>query len=195
MEYEKHKNITPITLSIDRKEEKRNQLIYASQLYGTFFAVSAQLQINKEGKLTGMKLALINYKGLFNLGILDLTSKFKIDSAGKASLKLHLSAFRGTHGNGKSISVNCEPFLVKNLSELEVTRELHSFAEYQDGVLGEHLDDRCFDNEFYERDGAAIYRRDRMDDGTAKIVAKDVGKHTPDSNKTGECMTSNCQFV
>jgi len=181
--------ISPFALHVVKKSTK----IYASQLYETFFAVGAKLNLeNGDTELASMDLTLVNYKGLYNLGMSDLT-KISFSSDGKlARLKLHLSAFTGIHGNDKVLKLN---FSNKDLSKLEtmnVTRKLHSFSNHSNADMTNHLYDNCFDNEFYERDGAAIVERVRMDD---KIEEYNKNKVGPKADVGGVCRTSTIVFV
>ncbi|NKI33153.1 hypothetical protein [Croceivirga thetidis] len=170
------KDVTPFKLNLNKSDSTNHQVIYASQLYGTFFAVSAKLEFNGS-LLKSMKLTLVNYKGLYNLGLLDATrTSFELDG-GKAKLTLHLSAFYGVHGNGKELTVDCEDADLTNIVEMDVNRQLHSF--YQSGdPLTQHLFNHCLDSEFYERDGAAISPRERMDTKIEEIVHDDPHMET-----------------
>lgn len=159
------KNLRPkaeITCNIDKSNTKTNQLVYCSQLYGTFFAVGAKLKV-KKGKLKSMRLTLINFKGLYNIGMLNKTrNAFEFDG-GKATITLYLKANAGKHGTkkGKQIEVDCDNVPLKDIKSLDVTRELQrmSLKTYQ-----EHLDEGFFDSEFYQRDGSLILDLSRLDD-------------------------------
>ena len=155
--------ITPFYLMGDKNDFSTHQIIYASQLYGTFFAVAAKLNKHKtKGQLTTMDLTLVNYKGLLNIGLLKET-EFKYDATTKsATLTLHLSAFKGVHGNGKALQIGCENTPLGPLVSMQVTRDLKTFMKHTD--MTKHLLDDCFDEEFYERDGAKMRKKTRMDD-------------------------------
>ncbi len=158
-------NNTPFYLKVDKSDFSTHQIIYASELYGTFFSVAAKLLENpdKKGELSSMELYLVNYKGILNIGMLELTkTSFVIDKKG-AILTLHLGALQnGTHGPGNSITVDCKNIPISSLKSMVVTRELHSFMNHQDPK--NHLNDDVFDEEFFERDGVVIIKRDRLDD-------------------------------
>lgn len=195
MGYERNPNFTPITLSIQKSNKNDHQLIYASQLYGTFFAVSGKLNINETNgikHLIGIELTLTNYKGLFNIGILPQTKELEINTTGNATLVLHLSALRGNHGSSNRVTVTCEPFKIDDLKDINVSRELHAFADYQNGNLTDHLKDDEFDSEFYERDGSAIYRKQRMDIVSQGQPTNIVG---PRVSPTGQCKDTFSKFI
>lgn len=190
MEYEILKDVTPFTLTLKKDDTTRHQVIYASQLYGTFFAVAAKLKI-ETGILSEIDLTLVNYKGLYNIGLLDLTKpSFDVDINGHATLKLHLSAMTGTHGNGKSVSVDGKNTPISKLSSMTVSRKLHPFGD--NAEITDHLFDNFFDSEFYERDGAAILKKEHMDDMKQKTDDSFMGI---ESSKTGKCMKSTVIFI
>ena len=194
--YELHPKFTPIILNIQKTNTDDHQLIYASQLYGTFFTVSACLKINEKNELTGMLLTLVNYKGLLNIGILPETKKFQINGQGHAILELHLSALYGRHGSDRRVEVTCEPYSIAKLKDLKVTRKLWSFANYEDGDLTSHLDDEHFDSEFYERDGSAIFKKHRMDIvSQGKPTNIDDGKIDVMTSPTGQCKNTFAKFI
>jgi hypothetical protein len=192
MSLEFSQSITPFHLNVVKTDFTSHQVIYASQLYGTFFAIAARLNKDSTGnKLASMDLTLVNYKGLYNIGMLDET-RTSFDSNGNTpKLTVHLSAFAGTHGNGKSIPVDCNHIPLSTLTKMEVNRQLHSF--YSGGSpISKHLEDNCFDSEFYERDGSAIRAKTRMDD---LLDAHFLTSYKPDSSSSGVCKNASINFV
>lgn len=151
-----------IILSVKKMDEEENQLIYCSQLYGTFFAVSAKLKLTANKKnLESMDISLINYKGLYNIGILDITRTSWKYNNGKAELVLHLRANYGLHGFGRNLTIDCKNTPLIDLEQLTVSRHLHRIfpKPHPHGHIKDHLYEDFFDNEFYRRDGYAIGER------------------------------------
>lgn len=192
--------VTPFKLNVVKASTEYSQLIYASQLYGTFFAVGVKLNlVNNDKELASIDLTLVNYKGLYNLGMSDLT-KISFSPDGKSALlTLHLSAFSGIHGNGKTLNLICKDSNLNKLKSMDVVRQLHTFSNHPDSQMVNHLNDRFFDSEFYERDGAAIFKRNRMDDRViefGKEVKDEYGKILkPHADIGGVCRASSIVFV
>jgi len=169
-----------ITCNINKTDSKSNQLVYCSQLYGTFFAVGAKLII-KNGLLKKMKLTLINFKGLYNIGMLKKTKNtFEFDGK-NATLTLLLKANGGRHGTkkGKQIVVNCRNTPIDKLNKLNVTRELKKISKTE---MDDHLDEGIFDSEFYQRDGSLVLELRRLDN---------VGELTPQDR----CKTTTSNII
>lgn len=149
-------DLIEITCNLRKDDPSTNQLIYCSQLYGTFFCVGAKLNV-KKNKLLNMELRLLNFKGLYNIGILDQT-KFSFEKHGEDYLlTLHLKANSQTHGNNKPVMVDCKEVDISNNPSLFVTRFLHPLYEGD-----EQLEQGLFDSEFYVRDGAYVNTNDMM---------------------------------
>lgn len=183
-------NISPMVVNVQKKETPKDfQLIYASQLYGTFFAVGAKLVIKNE-HLIGFELCLINYKGLYNLGMASLTKVSFSKDLATAELTLHLSAFSGTHGHGNSLKINFDPVALASLKKMTVSRKIHSFNNHNN--ITSHLQDHCFDSEFYERDGAAIRPRNILDDA---LDQDPNGNSTDKVSPDGVCRTTKVNFT
>lgn len=167
-----------ITCNINKQDIENNQLIYCSQLYGTFFAVSAKLNV-KKGLLKSMTLTLLNYKGLFNIGMLKETKNtFKL-IGDKAELTLYLKANAGSHGNNKQLVVKCSNVPIINLKGLIVTRELQKMSNK---IKSDHLNEGVFDSEFYQRDGALVVDLERLDE-------------MPPLTRQDRCKTTYSNFV
>ena len=139
--------------SINLSNENDYQSIYASQLYGTFFAVYGKFTLQKSTDpkyylLDTIDLLVINYKGIFNIGISD--HKFVYDQTNQeAILKLEVRAIYGD----KTAEVKCKgaQFKKDGNSFLYVDRRvqfMHSGREaFKDGI---------FDEEFYYREGVEL---------------------------------------
>ena len=148
-------------------DSDKHQLLYSSQLYGTFFAVSGKFILcEKKENLVSIELHLINYKGLYNIGLLDETKvDFKPISGGTLfELKLHLKALEGVHGHHKHLTIDNLNVPLESISGIDVTRKLHSFVE--SGPVSDHLNAAYFDAEYYERDGLIIRQKEHLDDAT-----------------------------
>ena len=193
-----NKNFIAIYGNIDLDNDTEDQLIYASQLYGTFFAVSAKLKLNNnKDKLDSMELHLINYKGILNIGMLDSTKNtWYFDAAsGCATLTLNLAACAGVHGTDKSLVLDCKEEELTKLKHFHVFRELNSFVP-KNMKMTDHINSDYFDTEFYERDGALVRKRFRLDD--AEIEGKsseDDGKNDLLVSPTGKCETTFSHFI
>ena len=93
-------------LVLDAKNEQDYQLIYPSQLYGTFFTVSAKITLSKsKKKVTGIDISLVNYKGMYNIGLENSTKNNFSFENGTGILNLDLKAYSGIDvRNGKYIA-------------------------------------------------------------------------------------------
>lgn len=128
------------------------QSIYASQLYGTFFAVYAKFEVAdinpSDGvyKLTGLRLKILNYKGIVNLGIvqghlLPVENNYNEPKADGWRLILELQAL----GGSTDCIIQCQSNeFKKGDSFLGVDRRLKELPN-----MGGFI----FDNEFNYREG------------------------------------------
>ncbi|WP_046744615.1 hypothetical protein [Kordia zhangzhouensis] len=149
------------TVSFKKDCQDRWQTVYTSSLYGTMFSIFGKFTYNEvDGKLS-IKLKLINYKGIINLGIHSadfqkLRRRIEVydNSIDKKiirviSLKVNL---KGVHEN-KTYDLEIDPTLseddFKKDIYLEIDREL---LPLENDICNELKDD-IFDTEFYYRDG------------------------------------------
>ncbi len=155
-------NLT-LTVSLSKADESRMQLVYASQVYQTFFCVFGAFDIDRSEtdalKIKGVYLQLINYKGALNLGITGVSDPQT------------LSIIRDTKTINTGLQIN---FKIKAMEESAIVK-YYGFNEaktlqnandlFFQRVL-EPLDTEktrgitpngIFDSEFYERDG--LYTR------------------------------------
>lgn len=147
---------------ICKSELKENwQMVYASQLYGTFFAVYAKINADETNKqINTIDLKLINYKGPINLGIhrADYNQKRKkyriLDHILEKSIEVNLiSITLWVHGLSDRVSLE-EPITVNCDAEdsyLEINRKLLPLSKDDNLVVN-----GVFDSEFYYRDGLGI---------------------------------------
>ena len=191
---EVHKSDAPhfrnISLTLNATNEEF-QLIYPSQLYGTFFTVSARLVLNrKKTKVKRILLSLTNYRGLYNVGMLISTRDSWEFEDETGIIELNLQAYNGTN--------NCKLFReldiplpkkikVSELKHIFTTRKVKSFSKSPEIV--DHLLEESFDNEFYARNGKYIAEIQRLDDYLP--IEDEVQR-----NKAGGmCMTSTTNVI
>ncbi len=135
--------------------DQRYQLIYTSQVYGTFFGIYAYFNIN-ETTLDSIRFKLINYKGIINIGIEDITHQinesnktieFNITIKGVSEHQdfPHLSNNSSAGSGGYSINV---PLANIRNYYLEINRKIIPL-----GAPGKDTVNNVFDSEFYYRDG------------------------------------------
>jgi hypothetical protein len=169
-----------ITTNINLGDPTAHQFIYASQLYQTFFAVSATMTIEdndkKEPCLKRMRLSLINFKGHLNLGLLEGTksSWYCNPNTKGAMLTLHLQPTKGEHGPiaGKYMDVDCKMTPLSHLKYFIVNRNL---KRYSDKTGLEMLTEGVFDNEFYKRDGLRCIKASTFKgEQTKKIIDDEI---------------------
>lgn len=139
----------PGLIYLGSKAKNYKQVVYASQIYGSFFLVNGTFitePSSEEGyqTITTVEFELVNYKGLFNIGLEDVS----FDEA-KNCFHLHLEALsNSTKKTVINIKVDCS-------KKLYFIREL---AEIKDAFKkGVH------DDEFYYRDGNFKMKRPPYD--------------------------------
>lgn len=186
-----------IICNINTKDTTNKQVIYASQLYGTFFSVSAILKIREETTgekyLDSVDLYLLNYKGNLNIGILrqETIDDFECDGV-DMKITLHLKANINSHGlhPSKCTSIPCANFKVDDLETLLTTRELHRMNDNIADVY-QNLEHGVFDSEYFRRDGIAIENQADVDD------VKGIGNLAPyvDINTSGRCKDTFSKFI
>ncbi len=182
-----------IICNINKGNRTDMQVIYCSQLYGTFFSVSAILNVeqneNNEEVLSSMELFLLNYKGHFNIGILKEETVNTLRCKGThMTLCLHLKANEQMHGLHNGVVVPCNVKL-SDLEGLTVNRKLHPIHENLE-KRGDHLKQRVFDDEFYRRDGTAIRAREIVDHVESSSFEEDHDLLT-----SGRCETTISRFI
>ncbi|MGH1388294.1 hypothetical protein [Kordia sp.] len=141
-----------LTISLKEEDEERMQLVYASQLYQTFFAVFASFDIDRTDpnllKLKGVYLELINYKGIINLGIVGILDPIFIDNGIEIKLKIKALHESGVLKYYKFTS----PKIIKNNTDSQI-----NFARVLEPIANNHItgtnENHIFDSEFFERDG------------------------------------------
>ncbi|MDT0538859.1 hypothetical protein [Croceitalea sp. P059] len=179
-------------LVLDAKNEQDYQLIYPSQLYGTFFTVSAKITLSKsKKKVTGIDISLVNYKGMYNIGLENSTKNNFSFENGTGILTLDLKAYSGIDDksltNGISLILK-EEIPLQKFHRIFTTRKLKSFSK--SGTIVGHLDEGLFDSEFYVRNGKYIAAINRLDDKLPNTPPADFNIKAGDM-----CMTSTIKIV
>ena len=137
------------------------QEVYSSQNYGTFYSIYLSLECSPNPKdknvinLTNIRFTIVNYKGILNLGIVDVKYKPK-DPKGYIEFKINVRAMERNRdfplikGNGEPKVISINRNKVKNI---RITRKLLKMNEFNPYLSPNHPNNAVFDNEFYYRDG------------------------------------------
>lgn len=141
---------------LSHKSNNRYQLLYNSQLYGTFFSIYGKFTVNESGILSHVAIKLVNYKGLINIGIkkfhppkieeVDLSEELNL--VGFEKLSLHLVVEVEGFSNKFSDDCGCDLAVDTTNEDFYVVLSRHLQPMDDDA-----LDNRLFDEEFYYRDG------------------------------------------
>ncbi len=190
------KNMTPMVASIEVKNQTDFQIVYASQLYGTFFAVGAKLELSKDKKkIEKIHLALNNYKGLYNIGMHKDTKNCCSHKNKKALITLNLMVDNGKNTDKivRSLSIHMTKHIpLTQIEELIFTRVVRSITSVE--LPEEHLDETIFDSEFYVRNGKYIAAIDRLDSYLPTPDLDDDKKGLVGDRDTN-CMNSRVKLI
>jgi len=182
----------PITLTLDLANQEQFQLIYPSQLYGTFFTVSAKLTISEDKKsVTKIELSLVNYKGLYNIGLLPSTKDNWGLKEGTGIIVLDLQAYNGINNQNllRELEITLpNEILLKDFRRIFTTRSLISFRNEEE--VKNHLLEGTFDNEFFVRNGKYIAAIQRLDNELPNDPPTDINLFAGDS-----CMQTTTKIV
>ncbi|MET1260228.1 hypothetical protein ABV409_12845 [Flagellimonas sp. DF-77] len=187
-------NFEPLYLNLDvTKKVDAYQIIYASQLYGTFFAIGARFELNDDcSEIEGIELTLNNYRGLYNIGMHYNTANNWETKGDIGVLKLQLMAYNGTDNDDlvKKLTMNLsENIPLSDIKGIFTTRDLISFTKAD--PIEDHLDEPTFDSEYFERNGRYIKRKKRLDsvlpDDPDQIDLKNVPEI---ADPQGNCMNT-----
>lgn len=153
--------------NVSFKNQSDFQSIYSSQLYGTFFAVYAKFTLDEnDEKLQTIELALINYKGDYNLGLVEnkITEEELVvnEESGMLKFKIHVRALSKSYG-GNTVTLKLEnPIDLSGLDIFFIDRKLYPMHTDKHGnSIG--IYNGLFDKEFYYRDGDLLVKRPRID--------------------------------
>ncbi len=145
---------------LDFSNNKEYQLVYASQLYCTFFMVYAKIDASLTGNdytLNSIDLHLINYKGILDLGIRQAVFEWIQDNDNPdiyhAKIKIEVQAmYSSSPEDCKVKGINTDHTLKPRNSYLLVDRRLKPMhPENQNGKV--MLVNGVFDSEFFYREG------------------------------------------
>jgi len=144
-----------------KKDDKRFQLVYATQLYGSLFGVFGRFNArevdNTKMELDSVDFQGINYKGPINLGIKEISLKSSDSNALNIELKLQADE-TGMYTDVKRCTIN--KFVTKN-QLFVIERELVPMVDpnLEPDILKRAFKHGKFDSEFFVRDG--LYVKDR----------------------------------
>ncbi|WP_024772144.1 hypothetical protein [Aquimarina macrocephali] len=185
-----------------KEKDERYQLVYSSQMYGTFFGVYACFTVSKT-TVESVRFKLINYKGPLNIGLKhvdflglieeqlepekdDITGPIINCMAFDLTLQaLHPEVTFPPKTDPEQL-INCNLTDLQNDHYLSVRRKFEKIGSSA-------IEGGIFDSEFYYRDGLRseyefgnnfqTYRQGRPEKtqltGSAKIIDKGTGKICP----------------
>lgn len=154
--------------TIDFLERKNAQTIYSSQLYGTFFSIHALMDTNAKPKanhylINSMKLFVVNYKGILNLGIKRAEFKAVRNNKWAWNLKIEVEVKRFEELEEQDFVVKSakgnkvlKPKMRKTENKTaEIRRRSQIFVERYALPVGKPFseDKKIFDTENYFREG------------------------------------------
>lgn len=141
---------TTIVLSEGRSNDF--QLVFASQVYGTFFGIYAKLDFTRQSgrlKLNKITFRMINYKGQINIGIDKVDPPLRDpEDTKKLNVNFHLKGYMPALQDYECDFTEDEIYL-EDGSEITFKRTMHEFVERPDDIFAVGT----FDDEFYFRDG------------------------------------------
>lgn len=141
---------TSIVLSDGRSNDF--QLVYASQVYGTFFGIYARFDFARQSerlKLNKITFRIINYKGQINIGI-DAVGlpPYKQKDPKNLNITFHLKGYMPALQDYECDFTKDEIYL-EDGSQITFKRTMRNFTERPDDTFNMG----AFDDEFYFRDG------------------------------------------
>lgn len=159
------------TISL-KESDNRFQLIYATQLYGSLFALTARFQTERmdNGNMMIRQIDFVgaNYKGPLNLGIINLeVKKVPNNKLDKGFLEVNVTLqandamvfSREIQKTGLDIEVDC------GNDEEKMLKIYRSLAPMYEGN-SDKIEDQAFvhgkfDSEFFERDGVYVKKKEK----------------------------------
>ncbi|MAZ71988.1 MAG: hypothetical protein CMC70_02465 [Flavobacteriaceae bacterium] len=194
------------TIKIGENEKK--QLFFASQSYGTNYFIYGYFKTKETTKnssvITGLKMIVLNYKGILDLGFSTnenlKTTVSKVKEAGKdPMLLINITMQAAVSGTTKpEVDIDLDtPIKIEDRTNLKVVRDLIPIS----GDIDKNaLNHGVFDDEFYYRDGwtyAERKVRDIADQGNDFPVRSVLDKEE-ESNLVGpaiRCRVAHFQLV
>ncbi|MBU3012549.1 hypothetical protein KO506_14140 [Polaribacter vadi] len=147
-------NLENYTTTIDLTGTRAKQFVFAGQLYGTFFAIFATFNLNKEKSsdtkkiIDSILLDIINYKGLVNIGIVGA----KLDTSTKS--------YSSVLPNSNTISINLQALCnnkkdvnVTGVKDLDLTKGSWLIFDRKLTKIDRTINPDVWDQEFDYRDG------------------------------------------
>lgn len=134
------------------EDQENYQVLYSSQLYGTFFSVYVRFNCKTTAVdhyvLKSIDFKLINYKGLLDIGIVNINGPWEYEEElNHPELKLFNIEVRALSGN-ENYTLPCENLVVNRGDYIYTQRTL---TRLHDG--GNAHANKIFDEEFYYREG------------------------------------------
>ena len=160
-----------LSLSLAEEHNQKLQLFYTSQLYGTFFCIFGSFVIKEDPndgkkKIFGVRLQLINYKGLINIGIVDvLEPQIEHYLPNITALKIGIVVRAFEKSEIEEEHLFYQPYTYDDLDQIIFERKLLKMSVDERTGVGVA---NVFDEEFYDRDGLYVRERDRMDVATSE---------------------------
>jgi hypothetical protein len=152
------------------------QFLYASQLYGTTFAVYGRFNHapmaagDNECKLQSLELKLLNYRGVINLGFVEERPTHRVDEANPDQYIIEFKVQAFKPGRDQKVDFNQAISIPKGKNvRFTFNRILLPMEGFEDGsnnandvnVVMNTTDDRLnkgyFDTEFMDRSGTEYY--------------------------------------
>ncbi|WP_160111952.1 hypothetical protein [Aquimarina sp. AU58] len=170
-------------ISLTPEDNNRFQSIYASQSYGTFYAVFARFTVHdiitsdhqvvpNKKLLEQIELKLVNYKGNINMAFakkseIDEDSLEKTTSGNEIKtflLKINIKGAVGDNIGLIDVLYFEEPLIIENDTYFTVIRELLTLSgktkeEFNKPEENSPFVNHIFDEEFYLRDGENMERK------------------------------------
>jgi len=145
--------------TISLKNNMGYQEVYSSQNYGTFYSLYIRLNIDKktsgsddEWTFSNIEFKIINYKGVINLGIRDVTFSLSSDE----TELIFEAAVEGLYGiRNMPVTKPAPTFTIdtSKLTKITIQRTLMQMTAFNQDKNPNHEDNLVFDNEFFYRDG------------------------------------------
>jgi hypothetical protein len=167
-------------IRLTANDNNRYQTVYASQSYGTFYAVFAKFTVldilDNEGQVVPKKkllekinLKLINYKGLLNISLEKGSEKdpnaYERRTDSKSLLiKIKVKGAADGELNTEDEILFNEPVVIEDGMFVSIIRELLTLSgktneEFMDDSENTPFVGGVFDDEFYERDGVLTKKK------------------------------------
>ncbi len=141
---------------INLKDKVNYQVVYSSQVYGTFFSIYSKFdaelnETTNEFLINKIDFKLINYKGILNMGITNVKGpnhyQDELDQAGITNLKLFNIEVRALKPQEYPFTEG--GFTMKSDDTMFIQRTLRRLDDTDRPIN----DDGIFDEEFYFREG------------------------------------------